>query len=297
MTHISVLLHEAISGLEPQKGDVIVDGTLGNGGHTQALCDASNGNATILAFDRDEDSIKRAQERLKGSPCNIVYINDNFRNVESALYRENVPVIHKALFDLGFSSDQIESSGRGFSFMRDEPLIMTYEKEPHPGALTAYDVVNTWEEESLRDIIYGFGEEKFAGRIAKAIITSREIKPIETTKELRDLIFNATPGWYRRQKIHPATKTFQALRIAVNDELRSLEEGLRGTFKRLAPGGRMAVISFHSLEDRIVKRMFKEYEKEGLVLILTKRPVRPSAEEVTKNPRSRSAKLRIIQKK
>lgn len=296
MTHISVLLNEAISGLQPRENEIIVDATLGGGGHSEKLCKETHGHSTIIAFDRDSDAIGRAKEKLKKSPCNIIYANENFRNIERVLDSHDIKSVDRVLFDLGFSSDQMEESGRGFSFLRDEPLIMTYEKSPLPGAITAYEILNNWDQVNLRDIIAGFGEERYAGSIARGIAEAREKKAIETTFELVNIIKKNTPFRYHRGRIHPATRTFQAIRIAVNDELRSLEEGLAGAFKRLSCEGRIAVIAFHSLEDRIVKRFFKQQFKDGLVLLPTKKPLRPTREEIQVNPRARSAKLRILER-
>jgi 16S rRNA (cytosine1402-N4)-methyltransferase len=194
------------------------------------------------------------------------------------------------------SSNQIEESGRGFSFKTDEPLLMTMKKDPQSTEVTANEIVNTWAEDSLADIIYGYGEDRFARRIAKAIVTAREIQPIQTAQELADIIANAVPK-FGFKKINPATKTFQAIRIAVNDELGAIKEALPKAFTRLNPaGGRISIISFHSLEDRIVKRFFKEKAEAGEGRLIVKKPIIPSPQEIAENPRSRSAKLRIIEK-
>jgi 16S rRNA (cytosine1402-N4)-methyltransferase len=193
------------------------------------------------------------------------------------------------MLDLGLSSDQFETSGRGFTFQKDEPLLMTFKKNPTEHDLTADEIVNTWDEANIADIIYGYGDERYSRRIAKSIVESR---PIKTTFELVEAVKLGTPSAYHRGRINPATKTFQALRITVNDEINTLKEGLRKGFEALNPGGRMAVISFHSIEDRVTKRFFKEVGGN----ILTKKPIVPSDEEKIRNPRSRSAKLRIIEK-
>ena len=200
------------------------------------------------------------------------------------------------IFDLGLSSDQLEISGRGFSFTKDEPLLMTMKESPNDEDLTAKEIVNTWEERNLADIIYGYGEERFSRRIAKAIVEARKENEIKTTFELVKIIEGSVPGSYKRGKIHFATRTFQALRIAVNDELGALEEGLAGGLKILKNEGRMGVISFHSLEDRIVKRFFREMKDEGKIKIINKKPIIAGKEELILNKRSRSAKLRIIEK-
>jgi 16S rRNA (cytosine1402-N4)-methyltransferase len=202
--------------------------------------------------------------------------------------------VTKALFDLGWSGYQLES-GRGFSFLRDEPLIMTYASEPK-GALTAETIVNSWQEESIVSILSGWGEERYARRIAHAISHARRKKRITTTTELVDVIRSAVPRAYAHGRLHPATKTFQALRIAVNDEMGALTEGLTACWQRLLPGGRIAVITFHSIEDRAVKRLFLEWSQSGEGERITRSPIVPSRKEVRANPRSRSAKLRVIRK-
>jgi 16S rRNA (cytosine1402-N4)-methyltransferase len=199
------------------------------------------------------------------------------------------------IFDLGLSSNQIEESGRGFSFKTDEPLLMTMKKDPQSSDITAYEIVNSWSEESLADIIYGYGEDRFARRIAKAIVMAREIQSIETAGQLSDIIASVVPK-FGFKKINPATKTFQAIRIAVNDELGAIKEALPKAFSRLNTGGRISIISFHSLEDRIVKRFFKEKSEAGEGRLINKKPITPSPQEIAENPRSRSAKLRIIEK-
>ena len=204
--------------------------------------------------------------------------------------------VDKILLDIGLSSNQFEESGRGFSFQKDEPLIMSFKKEITENDLTAKEIVNTWEAENIMTILQGYGEEQFASRIARAIVRSREMKPIETTFELVDIIMSATPKFYHFKKIHPATKTFQALRITVNDEIGSLKEGIKKSFEILNPSGRLAIISFHSLEDRVVKQFFKEYEDTGKGKRINKRIIIADKEEIEENPRARSAKLRIIQK-
>ncbi|MBM3261060.1 16S rRNA (cytosine(1402)-N(4))-methyltransferase RsmH, partial [Candidatus Kaiserbacteria bacterium] len=203
--------------------------------------------------------------------------------------------IDKALFDLGWSGYQL-SAGRGFSFLSDEPLLMTYVKDITSETLTAREIVNEWEEQSLIDIIAGWGEERYARRIAAAIVERRDQKPFETARDLGEVIKACVPSVYRYGRIHPATKTFQALRIAVNDELGSLQEGIASAYQMLAPGGRIAVITFHSIEDRIVKQTFVEWEKAKTGRRITKKPIVPTPEELAHNPRARSAKLRVIEK-
>ena len=204
--------------------------------------------------------------------------------------------VDRILLDLGIRSDHIESSGRGFTFKRDEPLLMTFSKDSDEGLFTAIEILNEWDEGNIVEILNGYGEEEYAKKIAKAIVSERKVKPIRTTFHLVEVISSAVPYKYKNRKIHFATKTFQALRIAVNDEIAVLREGLRKSFERLSPNGRLVVISFHSLEDRAVKRFFKEKEEEGEGEMITKKPITPSAKEVAENPRSRSAKLRVIKK-
>ncbi|MFA5933969.1 MAG: 16S rRNA (cytosine(1402)-N(4))-methyltransferase RsmH [Candidatus Paceibacterota bacterium] len=296
MAHTTVLLHESIAGLHLKKGDVFLDGTLGGGGHSDLVCQNLKGNITIIGIDKDASAIKKSGDRLRKSGCEPLIMKGSFKDLDLALKKYGIKQVNGILFDLGISSDQLDSSGRGFSFLRDEPLLMTMESKITDETLTAKDIVNSWSEESLADIIYGYGEERYARRIAKRIIEARNIKSIETTFDLVDIIRSSVPKEYRAKKIHPATKTFQALRIAVNDELQTLEEGMKKGFESLAKKGRMAIISFHSLEDRLVKRFFKQKENEGVAKLITKKPITPTDEEVKSNSRSRSAKLRVIEK-
>ncbi len=294
--HTTVLLKESIDMLELQKGDVIVDGTLGAGGHSEEICSRFGAGVRIFAFDLDSDAIERARTRLSDKDCDISYHQENFKNLDNVLSEEKVSGVDGILLDLGFSSDQLESSGRGISFKNNEPLRMTLKKEISETEFDASDIVNGWDEEDIANIIYGYGEERFARRIAREIVEARERAPIKTTKDLVDIVMNAVPSFYKRGRIHPATKTFQALRIAVNDELENLRTALSKGFEALAFEGRFAVISFHSLEDRIVKNFFRDKARDKEAILITKKPVIPSEEEMRENPRSRSAKLRVIQK-
>jgi 16S rRNA (cytosine1402-N4)-methyltransferase len=226
----------------------------------------------------------------------VSLVNKNFRQLDEALGELGVKWIDAALFDLGLSSDQLETSGRGFSFQDDEPLAMSFGDPSVPGRLTAKEIVNHWREESLADVIYGYGEETFARRIAKAIVAARRHAPLETTSQLVEVIRGAVPGWYTHRRLNPATKTFQALRIATNDELGALREALPKVWESLAPGGRLAIISFHSLEARILKEQFRLWVASGAGKLIAKKPILPSREEAVANPRSRSAQLRLIQK-
>ncbi len=291
--HTSVLLQETIDGLALSAGKVAIDATTGGGGHTQALAQAVGPKGTVLAIDRDTDNIARARKRLTNLQAEIHFVLGNFRDIEALAQKAGITAADAIVFDLGWSSFHLDS-GRGFSFKQDEPLLMTYEATPSSETLTAKEIVNTWEEEHIADILYGFGEERFSRRIARAIAAARKEQSIETTGQLVAIIESAVPGWYKHGKIHPATRTFQALRIAVNDELEALERGLSGALSLLANSGRIAVISFHSLEDRIVKRFFKDKQADGWGEICTKRPITASREEIQQNPRSRSAKLRIF---
>jgi 16S rRNA (cytosine1402-N4)-methyltransferase len=290
--HKTVLLQEAIDGLNLRDGATVVDATFGGGGHSLEICQRYP-NVKIIALDQDK-SVFAKGDKFRG--CNISFINKNFRNMNEVV-REKVNGI---IFDLGLSSDQLENSGRGFSFMKSEPLLMTMKENPQPEDLTAMDVVNTWSEENLAKIIYGYGEERFSRKIAKAIVERRKGKKIETTFDLVEVIKEAMPAKYRNgkipKKIHCATKTFQAIRIAVNDELGALSEGLEKGFKLLKKGGRVSVISFHSLEDRVVKRFYKTKQIEGNGKLINKKVILAKESEIKNNPRARSAKLRILEK-
>jgi len=298
--HRTVLLNEAIVGILPKEGvvhgkQVIVDATFGGGGHSQEICKRYPG-VKIIAMDQDKSVFRKAKDKFKGSNCDISFFNENFRNIDKVLKKENVGQVDGIIFDLGLSSDQLENSTRGFSFMKDEPLLMTMKENPTPEDITAKEVVNTWGEESLADIIYGYGQERQARRIAKAIVEFRNRQEIRTTFDLVKIIEKAIPAKFRKGRIHYATKTFQAIRIAINDELGALATGLDEGFKFLKVGGRMSVISFHSLEDRIVKKFFKMKEKEEKAKLTNKKVILADENEIKNNPRSRSAKLRILEK-
>lgn len=294
--HISVLLNEAIEGLVLNEGGRVFEGTVGLGGHSEEILKRIGASGVYIGTDEDAQALEKAQVRLAAYPTKKIFVEDNFRNLDHVLDEAGYPLVDKILLDIGLSNLQLEGSGRGFSFKRDEPLLMTFKTAPKEGDLTAHEIVNEWAADSLTDIITGYGEDRFAWRIANAIVAARAIKSIETTTELADIVEKAVPVFARHGRVHPATKTFQAIRIAVNDELGALREGLAKGFTRLTPGGRMAVISFHSLEDRIVKEFFKKQGGEALGTIITKKPTTPSDEELARNPKSRSAKLRIIQK-
>jgi len=295
MTHITVLPHESIDCLNLKDGDVFIDATLGNGGHS-AYALSLGKDIRIVGIDQDEDSIARAQVRL-GHTSAVTYVHDNFRNIDTIAKNLGIQSVNAVLFDFGFSSDQIEQSGRGFSFQKDEPLLMTFKKDTNETDITAYTIVNTWEEDEIKKLLWEYADERFAPRIARAIVAERKVKTISTTTELVDVVKRATPAFYHRGKIHPATRTFQAIRIAVNDELGVIRDVLPKALELLTSHGVIATISFHSLEDRIVKHTFRAWAKEELGRIITKRPQTAGDEELQSNPRSRSAKLRIFEKK
>ncbi len=296
MIHKTVLLHESIDGLDIKNGDIFVDGTLGGGGHSEEVCKRFGDSVVMIGIDLDPEAIERASARIAPLHPNIKYLQGSFRNIDTLLSSIGIEKVDKILLDIGLSSNQFEDSGRGFSFQKDEPLIMSFKKDLTPDDLTAREIVNTWDLENIESILSGYGEEQFSWKIAKAIVGRREEKPIETTTDLVNIIKIATPKWYHHKRIHPATKTFQALRITVNDEIESLKDGIIRGFDVLKSGGRLAVISFHSIEDRVVKNFYKEKVEQGVGKILTKKPIIPTEEEIKENIRSRSAKLRIIEK-
>lgn len=313
--HIPVLLHEVLEGFQLAKhgagrtkdeegqhfsvlrtpNPVYLDGTLGGAGHALAVAKACTGKIMVIGLDRDPEAIERGYEVLEGKAAGIILANEDYRNLDKVLAANNLTGVDMILLDLGISSDELDNSGRGFTFQKDEPLLMTM-GDPSKYPFTAKDIVNNWAEEDIANVIYGYGEERFARKIARALIAYREKKHIETSGELAEIIKSCVPGFYRRGKIHPATRSFQALRIAVNDELNALKEGLKKGYEALNPQGRMQVISFHSLEDRIVKDFYKEKAREG-AHIITKKPLIATDQERAENPRSRSAKLRIIEKR
>lgn len=291
--HRPVLLHEVLRLLDIQPDDSVVDATLGGAGHARALFEKLGPSGIFIGVDADAEAIKRAEIDLSSKATPRGYLEAaNFRDLDAVLAKNRVSRITKALFDLGWSGDQL-SAGRGFSFLKDEPLLMTYANDSSQTAVTAATIVNTWSEKSIATILEGWGEERHARGIAKRIVDARQKRPIKTSRELGELVASVVP---RRERIHPATRTFQALRIAVNDELGALKEGLHAAWTALAPGGRIAVISFHSVEDREVKLLMREWIRKGEGRLLTKSPVIPRLEERRANPRSRSAKLRVIQK-
>lgn len=298
--HKSVLFDESVKALNINSNSVIVDGTAGGGGHSREI---SNNAGRLIAIDQDPDAIKVLHERL-GDRENVTIVNDNFSNLKSILSSLNIDEIDGLLLDLGVSSFQLDTAERGFSFHKDAPLDMRMSKS----GLSARDVVNTYSEQELANIIYKYGEEKFSRKIASNIVKARQDKPIETTFELVDIIKSSLPQKAMRDS-HPARKTFQAIRIEVNAELDALEKTLDDAFECLRSGGRIAIITFHSLEDRIVKEKFNEWSKgctcpkEFPVCVCGNKPkgkalksIAPSEKELEINPRARSSRLRIFEK-
>ncbi|MCX6714696.1 MAG: 16S rRNA (cytosine(1402)-N(4))-methyltransferase RsmH [Candidatus Uhrbacteria bacterium] len=282
--HIPVLLEEVLTYLQPEPNQVFIDGTVGQGGHASAIADRILPGGRLLAIDRDPVNLKIARERLETYGDRIVYVNDSYANVTELADEHNFHSVNGILLDLGYSSLHIEDASRGFSFMKEGPLDMRYDPEAE---VTAAEIVNEWSEESLAKIFRIYGEEVRAAQIARVIIDTRRHTALETTIDLANLVTTVVHAY---GPIHPATKVFQALRIAVNDELGELERALPQCVDTLAIGGRLGIITFHSLEDRIVKNFFKSYPNLEVVI---KRPVAPSREEIKANPRSRSAKLRV----
>lgn len=296
--HDTVLLSEAVEALNVQPGDSVVDTTIGGAGHFSLLLEKLGSAGTLVGIDADHEAIERAQTALtavsEASRPHVVLIEDNFTNLTSILAQAGVESPDKVLFDLGWSGFQL-SRGRGFSFREDEPLLMTY-GDPEKAENTAADLVNHLSEASLADTIFALGEERFARGIARSIVLAREEAPIDTTFALVAAIEAGVPGWYKHRRLHPATKTFQALRIAVNDELGALRSGLSSALSSLAVGGRIAVITFHSIEDRIVKTMFRDAAYAGMGTLVNKKPLVPGSLELSHNPRARSAKLRVFER-
>jgi 16S rRNA (cytosine1402-N4)-methyltransferase len=291
MAHIPVLLNEVMEILKPQKGEFFIDGTFGAGGHSEKILEAIGENGKVLAIDWDEKAKDRNAELLEKK--NIIFVEGNYAKLKEILQERNLPKVDGLLLDLGFSSDQLKGSEKGFSFSAsagEEPLIMSYGNSE----LTAYEVVNSYPKEALQEIIKNLGEERFASRIAEAIIESRRRNQIKTNLQLAEIIRRAVPKNYEHGRIDPATRTFQALRIYVNGELENLKTILGDLESIVKIGGRVAVISFHSLEDRIVKNIFRDLKNNKKVELLNKKPITASREEIFKNPRSRSAKLRGI---
>lgn len=305
--HISVLLDESVDALNIKPDGVYADATLGGGGHSELILKRLSEDGIHIGIDRDTEAINAAKERLKAF-SNIIYENDNYKNISSILKRNSIDGLDGAIMDLGVSSYQLDNKDRGFSYIQDAPLDMRMStKDP----ISAYDVVNTYSEENLTDIFFSYGEEKFSKRIAAEIIKRRNISPIKTTGELSQLISDVIPQKTMQKGSHPAKRVFQAIRIEVNGELKDLKQSVLDFFEALKPGARLAIITFHSLEDRIVKQTFKELS-QGCTCpksfpicvcnntpkgtIVSKKPILPSEREAKYNSRSKSAKLRIIEK-
>jgi 16S rRNA (cytosine1402-N4)-methyltransferase len=296
MRHISVLLQETISNLSLTQGDIYLDLTLGSAGHAQAVCELGIKDLTVIGVDADSQAINRSSKNLEHCEATIILEKENYRNFNLVLQKHHIKNVNAIVIDLGLSSEQLDIARRGFSFRFDEPLVMTLNDTPGDHELTASIILNEFSEESLANIIYAYGEERFARRIARAIAEYRQHTLIEMTSQLESIVYKAIPLKFHPKKINPATKTFQAIRIAVNGELDGIKETILKAPQYMAQGARLAIISFHSLEDRIVKQTFKELEERGDGVIITKKPILPSEEELSKNPRARSAKLRIFQK-
>ncbi len=315
--HVPVMLKEVLENLNPKIGENFIDCTLGGGGYSFAIAKLIGKKGKVLATDLDELAINNAKKKIKkDKTTNIILAHDNFKNLSKIFkkyFKEECKInrVDGIVFDLGLSSAQLEDQSRGFSFKLDAPLIMNFAGKSD-NDLTARDIVNTWSQFELEKIIKEYGEERFAKSISRQIVESRKNKEINTTDELVNIIKSAVPKKYLYAKIHPATRTFQALRIAVNDELESLRLVLPQALELLKPGGRLVIISFHSLEDRIVKHFFKDEARDCIcppslplcqcnhksqLKIITKKPILPGEEEISKNPRARSAKLRVAIKK
>lgn len=305
--HVSVLLDECIENLKIDPDGIYVDGTLGLGGHSAEIAKRLH-NGRLICIDRDETAIERAGERLEPYADRITFVHGNFSDTASILDSLGIGAVDGMLFDLGVSSPQLDESQRGFSYQHDAPLDMRMDKS---AVLTAFQVVNEWDENRLNRILWDYGEERYARRITAAILAYREKKPIETTLELVEIIRGAMPAAALREKQHPAKRSFQAIRIAVNDELGEIATMMDMAPDKLRPGGRICVISFHSLEDRIVKSGIARRENGcvcpreapictcGFVQTLksvTRKPILPTAEEIERNPRARSAKLRVAER-
>jgi len=307
MEHTPVLLRECIDGLNIKPDGVYIDGTLGRGGHAREIT-ARLSSGRLIALDRDADAITEAKEQLSGFSGKITFVHGNFRDISAIMESHEVEAADGMLFDLGVSSPQLDDLTRGFSYSGDARLDMRMDRQAE---LSAHEIVNSWPEDKLRQIFFDYGEERYARQIARAIVGKRGEKPIDTTNELSDAIISAVPAAARRESQHPAKRCFQAIRIAVNDELGSIAQMLASAPAKLKPGGRLCVISFHSLEDRLVKNAFNDFAKSCVcpkdfpvcvcnasqdLRVVTKRPITPSKDELDNNPRARSAKLRIAEK-
>lgn len=293
LEHIPVMVEEVMKFLGCSPNRIYVDATLGGGGHALEILKKTEPNGTVIGIDWDEDSLSEAKKILGPYGERVRLFHENFLNLNRVLKKIGIESVDGILLDLGLSSIQLKRMERGFSFKMDSPLDMRMDKRID---LRAFDLVNKLSQREIERIISEYGEERWASRIARAIVFSREKFPIYTTQQLRSLILSAIPKRFHSRRIDPSTKTFQALRIAVNSEMENLKGILESAWMFLKSGGRLCVISFHSLEDRIVKETFQRFEKKGIIRVLIKKPLRPSLEELKKNPRSRSAKLRCAEK-
>lgn len=294
--HIPVLAGTLAEQISLPSDGVMVDATIGQGGHSLLFGRTLGPEAVIVGFDVDKNAVQRAQSKLEGLACRVILLDSNFSQIGEQLHSQGIEKTDFILADLGICSAQLADAGFGLSFRTNMPLDMRIDKRLKR---TAADIVNKRDEKSLADLIYKFGQERGSRRIARFIVRERQDRPIATTGRLAAIVCRALgrPGRKRKSRIHPATRTFQALRIAVNNELENLERLLASASPLLAQKGRIAVISYHSLEDRLVKNNFKENEKAGIYKIITKKPIVPSREEIDENQRARSAKLRIAEKK
>lgn len=289
-SHYPVMLEEVLKHLGCFDENIYIDGTLGGGGHAKAILEKILPRGRLVGIDCDKDGVLASQGSLENFRENLIIVKDNFRNIRKIWEGLKLPPVNGVLLDLGVSSYQLKEGERGFSFNQDYPLDMRLDREQN---ISAEYLVNHLSYEELAKIIFEYGEERFSRRIAKAIIFERSKHPLKTTGELAEIVRKTLAG---RGRIHPATRTFQALRIAVNDELKALEEGLAGALEILAVRGRLVVLSYHSLEDRIVKNIFRNKAKEGGFALITKKPLVPSYKETRENPSSRSAKMRVIER-
>ena len=291
-THEPVLLREVLALLDLKPGEVVIDATLGRGGHAREILKKIGAKGRLIGIDQDPEALERAKQNLKAFP-QVDYVERNFSELDEILKCLNLKQVHAVLLDVGVSTEQLEEASRGFSFLKEGPLDMRMDSRR---SLRARDLVNDLSQGELEKLFRTYGEERWAKRIAGTLCRERAERPIETTGELVRIIHKAVPRRFHFGARHPATRVFQALRIRVNEELKALESVLPQALQALGPGGRLAVISFHSLEDRIVKQTFRAWAREGEVQILTPKPVRPAEEEIQRNPRSRSARLRAVRK-
>jgi len=292
MIHVPVLPKEVLENLDPRQNENFVDGTVGHGGHAKLILEKTGPEGKLLGIDQDPKQIEICREQLKGFKERVTLANGSYINLKKITEDNNFKPVNGILLDLGMSSWHLEESGRGFSFLKSEPLDMRY--NPNDELETAEEIVNRWNEDDLESILREYGEERFSRMIARRIVEERKVARITDTLQLIEVVKRAMPKRFQGGRINPATRTFQALRIQVNQELENLKMVLPEAIQILAPQGRLVVISFHSLEDRIVKNFFRERAKEGGIKIITKKPLIASIEEQSQNPRSRSAKLRAV---